>query len=176
MANEQDTGRPEAENAGPRKITQEEWDKMTVQEKFLALTEGRFIHRRTVVIEPVDGYILRKVGQAYMIMPTGPRMQDYQGMITLNETGAFLYEEAKKPDASRESLMEACKREYGASDEEAQEAADRFINQCADCGLLPVELNIFDVAQGKEITEDEYNKLLTELAEALKRDASGANT
>ena len=50
------------------------------------------------------GYILRKVGEAYMVMPTGPRMKEYRGMITLNETGAFLFKESQKPEPTRDKL------------------------------------------------------------------------
>lgn len=116
---------------------------------------ARFLTLREVQVGVKPGYILRKVGQAYMVMPTGPRMKEYQGMITLNETGAFLFTESQKPESSREKLIEACKAEYGATDEEAMQAVRAFVNQCADCGLFEHITRTFDMQTGFEVTEDD---------------------
>jgi len=120
--------------------------------------DARHVTTRSVKIGVKPGYILRKVGQAYMVMPTGPRMKEYQGMITLNETGAFLFKESQKPEPTKTKLIEACKQEYGATDEEALEAVDAFVLQCAECGLFEFENKFWDIATGKEITEDEIAK------------------
>lgn len=116
---------------------------------------ARYLTLRTVIIGVKPGYILRKVGQAYMVMPTGPRMKEYQGMITLNETGAFLFKESQKPEPTKQKLIDACIAEYGATEEEAQKAVDAFVLQCADCGLFEFENKILDTVTGKEVTEDE---------------------
>lgn len=83
-----------------------------------------------------SGYVLRKVGEAYMVMPTGARMKEYRGMITLNETGAFLFKEAQKPEASRDKLVHAAMEEYKVGELEAAENVDSFIQQCAQCNLF----------------------------------------
>jgi len=98
------------------------------------LEEGDRITFVTIGVRP--GFMLRKVGQAYMVMPTGPLMKEYEGMITLNETGAFLFKESQKPDPSKQSLMEACMQEYGATEEEAAQAVDMFVMQCGQCGIF----------------------------------------
>ena len=98
------------------------------------------------------GYLLRKVGDAYMVMPTGPRMKEYRGMITLNETGAFLFKEAQKPDASRRSLIDAAMAEYKVGEPEAAENVDSFIQQCAECRLFAQinhEIVIYNDPQGE---------------------------
>ena len=100
----------------------------------------------------VKGYLLRKVGDAYMVMPTGPRMKEYRGMITLNETGAFLFKEAQKPDASRRSLIDAAMAEYKVGEPEAAENVDSFIQQCAECRLFAQinhEIVIYNDPQGE---------------------------
>ncbi|MDR0898151.1 MAG: PqqD family protein [Oscillospiraceae bacterium] len=115
----------------------------------------RYLRINTIDVQLKPGFVLRKVGQAYMVMPTGPRMKDYQGMITLNEEGAFLYREMEKPEPSREKLVEACKKQYDATDEEANKAIDMFVQQCADCGLFPVITRFYDTVEEREVTEDE---------------------
>lgn len=105
--------------------------------------EGQYqVVFRDIIPRVKPGFVLRKVGQAYMVMPTGPRMKEYEGMITLNETGAFLYKEAEKPDTTPAKLIEACQKEYGATDEEAKQAVDMFIKQCAQVGLFEYEEQI----------------------------------
>jgi hypothetical protein len=36
-----------------------------------------------------SGYIMREVADNYVVVPTGQATVDFNGMITLNETGAF---------------------------------------------------------------------------------------
>ncbi len=120
--------------------------------------ENPYVAIRMVEIGVVPGYMLRKVGQAYMVMPTGPRMKDYQGMITLNETGAFLFKESQKENPTKETLIEACKAEYGATDEEALQAVDSFVMQCAECGLFKQVTKYFEKATGKEVSADEFEQ------------------
>ncbi len=101
------------------------------------------------------GYVLRKVGQAFMVMPTGPRMKEYQGMITLNETGAFLFEEMQKPEPSLEKLIQACVDKYDDTTwEEANDAVLSFLNQCCDCNLIEFDER-FIRDDGVEMTREE---------------------
>ncbi len=101
------------------------------------------------------GYVLRKVGQAYMVMPTGPRMKEYQGMITLNETGAFLFEEMQKPEPSIVKLVQACVDKYeDTSWKEANDAVLSFLNQCCDCNLIEFDERFTD-QDGREWTREE---------------------
>ena len=73
-------------------------------------------------------------------------------MITLNETGAFLFKEAQKPDASRRSLIDAAMAEYKVGEPEAAENVDSFIQQCAECRLFAQinhEIVIYNDPQGE---------------------------
>lgn len=124
--------------------------------------ENRFSLYREIDIGVKPGYVLRKVGQAYMVMPTGPRMKDYEGMITLNETGAFLYKESEKPEATRDKLVEASMKEYNVDEEEAGKAVDSFITQCAGCGLFEYREVIYDNIDDKLVTKDEFNQYYEE--------------
>jgi hypothetical protein len=125
------------------------------QEQAQEQAHPRYIKMREIMIALLPGFVLRKVGQAYMVMPTGPRMKDYQGMITLNETGAFLYREMEKPEPSKEKLVEACMKEYEATEEEAKKAVNLFIGQCAECGLFASTVRYYDTVEQREVTEDE---------------------
>lgn len=45
---------------------------------------------RDMKIKP--DFLLRKVAENYVVVPVGTAMVDFNGMINLNETGAFLWE------------------------------------------------------------------------------------
>ena len=74
-------------------------------------------------------------------------------MITLNETGAFLFKESQKPEPTREKLIQAAMEEYKVGEEEAAENVDSFIQQCADCHLFSqydINLVIYNDAPEEE--------------------------
>ncbi len=96
----------------------------------------RFIR---VKIGVKSGFILRKVGEAFMVMPTGPRMKEYKGMITLNETGADLFKASQAENPTKRSLMDALIEKYGVDEKEAEEAVDSFVQQCARAGIFEME-------------------------------------
>lgn len=135
---------------------QEEMDAR--QEPEYKKTHFGAVQKVYVGIKP--GYILRKVGQAFMVMPTGPRMKEYQGMITLNETGAFLFKEAQKEEPTNQKLIDACIAEYGATPEEAKIAVDAFMIQCVKCGLMEAETVYYDKRTGKKVTVEEMVEVL----------------
>lgn len=130
----------------------------TPEELIAMMYPARYRKVRKVNVELKPGYVLRKVGQAYMVMPTGPRMKDYQGMITLNETGAFMYRLMEKQGTTEEDLQQACMKEYDATEEEANQAVDMFVRQCAECGLFEYVEAIFDAKEEKIIEEDEIDQ------------------
>ena len=39
-----------------------------------------------------EDYLLRKVAECYVVVPVGKATVDFNGMMNLNETGAFLWE------------------------------------------------------------------------------------
>ena len=53
-------------------------------------------------------FILRKVADSYVVVPVGKLTLDFNGIINLNETGAFLFgllqEGAEKEDLLRKML------------------------------------------------------------------------
>ena len=49
-------------------------------------------------------FILRKVADSYVVVPVGKMTLDFNGIINLNETGAFLFGLLQK-GADREELL-----------------------------------------------------------------------
>ena len=72
-------------------------------------------------------YVLRQIGDDYVIVPVGKAALDFNGMITVNETGAFLWEQLVK-GTSKEGLLQTLKETYEVTQEEAERDIDEFLD------------------------------------------------
>jgi len=81
-----------------------------------------------------DGYILRQVAGEYVAIPSGNQL-DLNRMITLNDTGAFLWEHLLE-EATPEALIEALRAEYEVDAETAAIAVSSFLDRLKDHELL----------------------------------------
>jgi len=81
-----------------------------------------------------DGYILRQVAGEYVAIPSGEQV-DLNRMITLNATGAFLWEHLKE-ETTPEVLSEALQAEYDVDAETAAIAVSSFLDRLKDHELL----------------------------------------
>ena len=82
-----------------------------------------------------DGFILREVSETFIVLAVGERVKDFNGMITLSESGAFLWKILEQ-GAEKENLVEALIKEYGIEKELATKDVDAFINKMKGAGLL----------------------------------------
>lgn len=75
-----------------------------------------------------EGFILRNVAGSFVVVPIGEATLDFNGMMNLNETGAFLFE--KMIDGTtREDLIKALTDEYDVDEETAAKDVDLFIDK-----------------------------------------------
>lgn len=82
-----------------------------------------------------DNYILREIADSYMVIPCGEELQNFSGMITLNETGAFLWK-LLTTRQTQESLVAALLEEYDVDPSRAAQDVAAFLNAMRDGGLL----------------------------------------
>ena len=82
-----------------------------------------------------DGFLLRTLGDTHVVVPVGQAAVDLRGMISLNATGAFLWE-ALQSEQTAESLTALLLETYDV--EEARATADvaRFIGLLSEHELL----------------------------------------
>ena len=73
-----------------------------------------------------SGLILRSVGGENVVVPVGEMSKKFHGMITLNETGAFLWKFFAE-DHTQEEAVAALLAEYDVSEEIAQKAVAIFV-------------------------------------------------
>ncbi len=75
-----------------------------------------------------EGFILRNVAGSFVVVPIGEATLDFNGMMNLNETGAFLFEKMIE-GISREDLIKALTEEYDVDEETATADVDTFIEK-----------------------------------------------
>lgn len=82
-----------------------------------------------------ENFMLRKIADSYVVVPVGRQTLDFNGIINLNETGAFLFELLQK-GASRDELVEKLLGEYEVERDRAQADVDKFIQSVKDADVL----------------------------------------
>lgn len=78
------------------------------------------------VMKIKEGFMLKTVADSFVVVPTGANIVDFSAMITLNETGAFLWE-ALKNDVTEEELTSALMSEYEVDEKTAGEDVAEFV-------------------------------------------------
>ena len=80
-------------------------------------------------------YILREIAGDYIIVPVGAAALEFNGMITVNETGAFLWEKLRE-GTTREELLHARLEEYEVSEKEAEADIQEFLQMLQENKIL----------------------------------------
>lgn len=83
-----------------------------------------------------DGFILRNVAGNYIVIGVGEEAVDFNGMITLNETGAFLWNILSENPTDTEGLLKALTAEYDVDAETAKEDIGVFVSKLREGNLL----------------------------------------
>ena len=82
-----------------------------------------------------NGFVLRNVCDVYMVIAIGPRAVEFNGMIKLNDTGAFLWQQLQQ-ERTREELIAAMLEEYEVDEATAANGVDAFIKTLQSHDLL----------------------------------------
>ncbi|MBR5156526.1 MAG: PqqD family protein [Clostridia bacterium] len=85
-----------------------------------------------------DGFLLKEIAGSWVVVPVGEQVVDFQMMITLNETGAFLWEKLKSK-ISKEELLNALLSEYAVERSVAEADVDEFLKTLSEKELLEAE-------------------------------------
>ena len=80
------------------------------------------------------GFILRKIADTYVIVAVGDAARDFNGMITLNETGAFLWEGICAGD-DEQTLVQKLMQNYEIDEQTAKKDVAAFVKKVTDAGF-----------------------------------------
>lgn len=82
-----------------------------------------------------SGFITRKIGDKIVAVAVGERIKSFNGMITINETGEFIWKCLEK-ETNTDSIVEKIKKHYDVNENFAREATIKFIDELRKNNLL----------------------------------------
>ena len=82
-----------------------------------------------------QGFVVREIAGKSVAVATGALSRDFHGMVTLNGTGRFLFEELKN-DTDVEALTVRLTEEYDVDIETARKAVAAFVDTLQREGIL----------------------------------------
>lgn len=81
------------------------------------------------------GYLLREVAGNHVVVPIGNAALDFSRLITLNNTGAFLWKQLVR-DRTQQELISSMLDEYAIDIETLKKDVCEFIDKLKDADLL----------------------------------------
>lgn len=85
-----------------------------------------------------NGLMMKKVGNEFVVMSIDTKLVNLNGMISLNESGAFLFEKLKE-EIQEEDLLKVFLDEYEIDEATAKKDLETFINHLKENQLLEDE-------------------------------------
>lgn len=82
-----------------------------------------------------EGFVLRQVAGSWIVLPIGATSVDFNGMVSLNETGALLWQALEKGGDSA-ALADALTAEYEVERAEAERHVEEFLETLRRVGCL----------------------------------------
>lgn len=82
-----------------------------------------------------NGFMSREVAGQWVVVPLGERVVEFNGIMTLSESGALLWKALEK-DVSEEELVQAVLKEYSIDEETAKNDVHEFILTLIKKGLI----------------------------------------
>ena len=81
------------------------------------------------------GYLVREIADCHIVVPIGERLIEFKGLMTLNETGSFIWK-CLSEDISYSQLLDSILAEYEIDEATAKADLDEFLNVARESGVL----------------------------------------
>ncbi len=81
-------------------------------------------------------FILRDIAGDRIIIPTGQEAMHFQGLITVNDVGAFLWTKLQENDMTKEALTASVLEEYEVDAQTAEKDVEEFLQIVRNRGML----------------------------------------
>ena len=82
-----------------------------------------------------DSFLLRNIGDQSFLVPLGAKAREINGLVSLNETGSFIWELLAE-DRSIESLVVEVARSFSISEKGVQADIQSFLDDIKGVGAL----------------------------------------
>lgn len=82
-----------------------------------------------------EGFIKSNLGDECVVVPVGAQTVDFRGLITLNETGEFIWEILQN-ESEISDIVSAMTKEYDIDEATAKADAEEFVKILLEKGFL----------------------------------------
>ncbi len=82
-----------------------------------------------------SGFVLREIAGDYVIIPTGKIVLTFNGLITVNEVGASIWNMLQK-EVTFEEVVKGILDEYEVEESVARQDVEEFLEKLAENGIL----------------------------------------
>lgn len=82
-----------------------------------------------------SGFVLKEIAGSFIVVSVGERVKEFNGVITLNETGVLLWKKLES-GATEEELVKALLSEYDVDEATAKADVSGFVNKLKEAKLL----------------------------------------
>ncbi|MGN0523154.1 MAG: PqqD family protein [Eubacterium sp.] len=82
-----------------------------------------------------DGFAKREIAGSYIVVPVGNTIMDFNGMITLNESGSFFWD-CFKEDITIDKAVEMVTAEYEVDRQTAKNDIENFVKLLKSNNLI----------------------------------------
>lgn len=83
----------------------------------------------------LEGYVMRQIMDEYVIVPVGKNAMKFNGIVSTNITGAYLWEKLRS-DSTEDELTDSLTEEFDVSDKDAREDVKLFLSELRSHGIL----------------------------------------
>jgi hypothetical protein len=81
-----------------------------------------------------DGFMLREIAGSWIVVPIGQRVVEFNGLMTLSESGALLWKQLER-GAEHRQLIETVLAEYDIDRDTAEADVEEFVTAISEKGL-----------------------------------------
>jgi hypothetical protein len=82
-----------------------------------------------------EGFLLREIAECYIVVPVGSRVIDFKGLMTLNNSGYFIWNHLIEEN-TYDNLLDSILQEYEVDEETAKKDLDEFLDKAWESGVL----------------------------------------
>lgn len=84
-----------------------------------------------------ESFVLRQLADTWVVLPLADKTVDFNGMITLNESGVLLWK-ALETGADIDMLVDRLMSEYAVDAQQARADVEAFVLKLQEAGCLQV--------------------------------------
>lgn len=83
-----------------------------------------------------SGFLLKEIAGSFVVVPVGQDLVDFSSMVTINETGAFLWKLIENGSSAEEMCQKLLSEYEGISKEDALNDINDFVNALKENNIL----------------------------------------